>query len=764
MPERHASRSPIDRASTEIALSRLDALPPLSERTIEFLRLSAAGAASGVRIAARIESDAVLAQRLLAYARKAGPPAAAAASTSVADLLERLGPRHVSIITLALELVDYFGLDGDAAANGDARAAWRHSLAVGLAARQLALANPRIGVHPDDAFGGGLVHDLGMLALAAVFPRAYRRVIERVASGAGNVADVEQEMLSVDHFVAGRRLAERWNLPQPLQECVWLHGLALDALPWSVAERELVALIHVSDALVRERRLGVADHHVQIERATDVARQLGLAPADIAAALVSLGADVERHERAMCSSRHAPRDSAPGTPRWTIADDAAAGAAAAGALARELEAIRVLAQRVTASPDLRSCASGLAAAARIAYAQAPVAAFVVHPYCDAAELCVHDDLLGSFEQTARLETDAIESPAAQGVPCGSRTLPSLVRAIFSSTEVPAGFQGRTYVPIRHGDETVGGLVLAEPAADEPYPGSPRDFLVTAAMVVVQARAAARARRLSDELAGANRRIQNLYVGMLRSRALSMIAEMAAGAGHELNSPLAVISGRAQMLRQQASDPQHCAALELIDAKARECSGIVSELMDFARPRAPRLEDIDVLDFLRGAHAEWLAKSRLPPSRVELDLLPRGDDGRPIGAAPATRFRVDREQLRAALFELLDNAAEATEQNQGAIEILWRPCQGPLEAGAGEPLASAAARSCVELQIRDAGCGMTPAVLERAFDPFFSHRRAGRGRGLGLARVHRSVEAQGGRTWIESQPDQGTTVHILLPGA
>jgi signal transduction histidine kinase/HD-like signal output (HDOD) protein len=755
----------MDRASSEIALSRLDALPPLSERTIEFLRR----AGTPARIAARIDADAALAQRLLAYGREIAPPASAAPA-SVAELLERFGSRHIGVVTLALELVDYFGLDRNGAADGDVRAAWRHSLAVGLAARHLALTNPRIGVNPEDAFGAGLVHDVGMLALAAVFPRAYKRVIERVASGAGSVADVEQDVLSVDHFVAGRRLAERWNLPPPLQECIWLHGLSLDSLPQTVTARELIALIHVADALVRERRLGMADYHVQIERATDIARQLGLTPADISAALADLESTVEIHERALCVT-HTPRlNAALGTPRWTIADEAAAGPGSAGALARELEAIRTLAQRVAAGPDLRSCASGLAAATCLAYDQAPAAAFVLHPSSDAAELCVHDALLGTYEQTVRLDAVIVDSLAATRERPESRSLPALVRAIFNSADIAAGFQGRACVPISHGDQIVGGLVLAEPAEGEHTLDGPRDFLATAAMVLVQARASALARRLADELAGANRRIQNLYVGMLRSRALSMIAEMAAGAGHELNSPLAVISGRAQMLRQQTSDPQLCAALELIDAKARECSGIVSELMDFARPRAPRLEDIDVLDFLRTVHAEWQARSGLPPSRVELDLLPRRDDGQPIASPPATRFRVDREQLRAALFELLDNAAEATAQNQGVIEILWRPCQRPLDAGAGESIsgapisgAPAAARPCVELRIRDAGCGMTPAVLERAFDPFFSHRRAGRGRGLGLARVYRSVEAHGGRMWIESQPDQGTTVHLLLPG-
>jgi signal transduction histidine kinase len=60
--------------------------------------------------------------------------------------------------------------------------------------------------------------------------------------------------------------------------------------------------------------------------------------------------------------------------------------------------------------------------------------------------------------------------------------------------------------------------------------------------------------------------------------------------------------------------------------------------------------------------------------------------------------------------------------------------------------------------------MSPSVVQRIFDPFFSHRTAGRGRGLGLARAQRIVEAHGGRIWAVSQPEEGTDFHIVLPQA
>jgi two-component system sensor histidine kinase AtoS len=222
----------------------------------------------------------------------------------------------------------------------------------------------------------------------------------------------------------------------------------------------------------------------------------------------------------------------------------------------------------------------------------------------------------------------------------------------------------------------------------------------------------------------------------------MIAEMAAGAGHELNSPLTVISGRAQMLASELGEPAAQRVLQTISEKAHECSNIVTELMDFARPRAPELADVGLPELLVEVRDELLRNDGLAPSRLRLE--PAASASAPQDAA---EVRVDREQIKTVLLELIRNAADAVADNSGTIVLRHHP------AAVGE---------LHEVLVEDDGCGMTPAVLQRAFDPFFSHRRAGRGRGLGLARAYRIVEAHGGRVWLESRPDEGTTAHLLLP--
>jgi signal transduction histidine kinase len=252
---------------------------------------------------------------------------------------------------------------------------------------------------------------------------------------------------------------------------------------------------------------------------------------------------------------------------------------------------------------------------------------------------------------------------------------------------------------------------------------------------VNARAAARG--LSEDLADTNRRLQQAQSKLLRARTLSMIAEMASGAAHELNSPLTVISGRAQMLGEMTENPEFKRTLELIQNKAHECSRIVTELMDFARPRVPVSAQFDIGELIREEREAALQAQRLDASSFVLDL-----------PASPVRLTADREQVRIVMHELIANACDALAEQGGHLTVRCR---------------QHIADETVEVTVHDSGPGMDAATLERAFDPFFSHRQAGRRRGFGLPRAHRIVESHGGRIWLESRRGEGTTAHVLLPG-
>src|SRR6202030_2260101 len=76
----------------------------------------------------------------------------------------------------------------------------------------------------------------------------------------------------------------------------------------------------------------------------------------------------------------------------------------------------------------------------------------------------------------------------------------------------------------------------------------------------------------------------------------------------------------------------------------------------------------------------------------------------------------------------------------------------------------AAQDCVLVSVRDTGCGMSPEVLERAFEPFYTTKEVGKGTGLGLSQVYGFAKQSGGAARIESTVGMGTTVRIYLPRA
>ena len=107
---------------------------------------------------------------------------------------------------------------------------------------------------------------------------------------------------------------------------------------------------------------------------------------------------------------------------------------------------------------------------------------------------------------------------------------------------------------------------------------------------------------------------------------------------------------------------------------------------------------------------------------------------------------DPDQLRQVFWNLVLNAAEASPEG-GEVRVTGRrPSEG----------------SMLELVVADRGRGIPAALLERVFEPFFTTRA--KGTGLGLATVHRVVEAHEGALRIESREDEGTSVHVLLPQA
>jgi signal transduction histidine kinase len=268
----------------------------------------------------------------------------------------------------------------------------------------------------------------------------------------------------------------------------------------------------------------------------------------------------------------------------------------------------------------------------------------------------------------------------------------------------------------------GGAVEAGRSADEANSGS--------AVARLLPPLAARLRRLKQ--------VETRFDETLEAEKLEAMAEFAAGAGHEINNPLAVISGRAQLFLRHETDPERRRELAVMNSQARRVYEMIADMMLFARPPRPRPEACDVSAILDRLIADYASKA-----------AERGVVLVRTGPSTPLVIQADPTQLIVALRAVCDNALNV------------------LEGGGRIEAAARADGDWVEVTIRDDGPGIPPEVRQHLFDPFYSGRASGRGLGLGLSKCWRIVTNHGGSVVVDgaaspSVGGQGAAFTIRLP--
>jgi len=230
-----------------------------------------------------------------------------------------------------------------------------------------------------------------------------------------------------------------------------------------------------------------------------------------------------------------------------------------------------------------------------------------------------------------------------------------------------------------------------------------------------------------------KQLEQQFQATLEAEKLEALAEFAAGAGHEINNPLAIIGGRAQLLLKDESDPERRRELALVNAQVKRAHEMIADVRLFARPPQPEPETVDLVELVDRLIGE------LTPQATEraISLLRSGDEG-PL------EIEADPAQLDVALRAVCRNALEAI-GHRGHVEIGLRRLPGQ-----------------VEIRVTDDGPGILPEHRRHLFDPFYSSRQAGRGLGFGLSKCWRIVTNHGGRIEVESEPGQGAAFTITLP--
>ena len=765
----------------ELILRQIDALPTLPALATRLLSLTSSDDAHAREVVQLVAADPALTAKVLSLCRAADKGLRDDVLT-IDRAVVLLGFNAIRNAVLSLKVFEYFEGDdapplpepdrpreGSDPINGDATtqarphavafdrsAFWTHSLAVAMAAETIAASHRELRIPPEEAFVCGLLHDVGKLALDTVLPKAFARCVELADLQQANIAEVERKIVGLDHHTAGKRLAEQWRLPHRLQDAVWLHGSAYDTLP-RLDHRRLVGLITLSDLIARRLHLGYSgNHRFQFDR-DEMIRQLGLGRDEVEQAIVELPEKIAERGQALGIQ---------------------------GAPSREM----LLGSIQQANAALGRLNAAMSQKAQVAQQQHKVLHAIGRFYANASPGRTVQDVLDAVVESAI----GLFGPGFYAV-----VFPDEREETFTGDETGQGGEGDPrewlvsqygpdgrlvncqYIPAPAGAADLNRLDATEPLGmdlmgilpwladylvesedlrrvrllpmpcgwgvpgvllhDRPELPVPRLLTPLAAAWGAAIAAAAQhegAKRLGEELAQANSALAETQDKLLRQESLARLGEMAAGAAHEMNNPLAVISGRSQILANSL-DPGTKAqqAAQTIFREAHRLSDLISSLHMLAEPPEAQREPCDLAALLH----EAVRKTRDAPRRRErhVDLSLKLRDDLPLAY-------IDADMVATALRELLVNALQANPKTLVHVEARMLP---------GENTAA--------ITVTDDGDGMDPRTLGHALDPFFSAKPAGRRVGLGLPRAQQLIQAHGGTLELRSTTGQGTVASFTL---
>jgi len=627
----------------------------------------------------------------------------------------------------------------------DRVAFWSHSLGVGVLAELLAEAEPEAaGVNPSDAFVCGLLHDLGKIALHHVLPKSFGRAVEMAALNQGNIAEYERRILGLDHHTAGKRLAEQWQLPFRLQDCIWLHGSTPTAVP-DLDHRRLVGLVSLADLIARHQHLGYSGNHPLKPEPEHLAVQWGFS-ADVVQRVVSqlfdrfeqrsqaLGLHNEPSQQLFVHSMQRANEA---LGRLNSALERRGRAATSQA--RVLDAIRAFHAQASPAQTVQDVLDAVGESAPRALGNGflalvcPAGAVAGDPHWLVSQYAEDGRLVRSqYVEAPSDAPDLSEMDAPQ--PAGLNMM-GLLPGVADYLVEAEDLRRVQLMPLASGWGTAGVLLHDR----EGLPGWDQLDALTSTWGAAIAAAGQHegARRLGEELAEANSALAEAQDRLLRQQSLARLGEMAAGAAHEMNNPLAVISGRSQLLTMalQAGGKEHQAARTIFQA-SHKLSDLISALRLFASPPQPDRQPAELHQLLSKAvrKAEAQRSSEDKAFTIELSVSEE---------LPA--LRVDAEQVQKAALELLTNAIQARPVEHITI-------QAQLEPEGANAL----------VRVSDDGAGMDDHTLEHALDPFFSQKEAGRRMGMGLPRAQQWIAGHGGSLDLRSTVGEGTVATFTLP--
>lgn len=245
--------------------------------------------------------------------------------------------------------------------------------------------------------------------------------------------------------------------------------------------------------------------------------------------------------------------------------------------------------------------------------------------------------------------------------------------------------------------------------------------------------------LNEELSSYIQRLESTQKQLIQAEKLNALGQLSASIAHEINNPLAGALVYSKLLTKKLggnafNKDEALANLAKVETAISFSSGIVKDLLDFARQSEPKMQALSVSSVIE----QVISMIDHQAMMKQVEII-RED------ISPPETVMADSDQLKQVLINLTLNAIQAMPDGGKLTIRNW----------AGED-------GWVRISVQDTGTGIAPENMEKLFTPFFTTKERGKGVGLGLAVSYGIVERHGGKIDVESELGKGSTFTVRLP--
>lgn len=740
------------RNSVKDVVGRIERLPAPSAVAVKILNLAMQEEKDFSVFSRLIESDQSLSLKVLRMANSL----AYGYTGRIEDLrkaLVVLGTSTLKQIMLGVIVRDGL-LKDPKCADEHLRRIWKHSLAGAVAAHLSAEAvAPEVA---DSAFVAGLLHDCGKLALLTVIPGEYEKLLDAAEESGEALDELEREAFGVDHGTVGKWLAEKWGLPKRLVDAVWLHHQPVEALDELEGDMTLVKLAVLGNLLAHEVMFDDA-HDATVEQRDRYAENLRMNVEDLE--------DIKKQ----IGERFAER-----AEIFDFDNDAALFYFEALQNAKnhvvdlniELDEKNDIIAR---SNRVLNCVGDTGLKLARAKSEGEIFTIAAEAFRDGigvGECFIYrvdvrrrrlDGLL--VGRTGRLMQTScpLDENGVPDVRHEQSSVPLFLEKMLKSRTSripPLPMQGNEgagpayidpfyVIPMIADWEFLGEVIFnfPEKSRSSILPQEMSGFVQLSALTAAALNRLdlnAKLKERAERLASAMHKIKQINLKLMQTERLASVGQLAAGAAHEINNPLAIIYARAQLLEMRESDEGKKKNFRQMMEQIERITSILNNLMDFAKPSPPVMEKIDLNEVVERALTfvmSGLEKRDIKVSTAFSADLPRIDG--------------DPRRLEQVFLNLLINAEHALEGKDGDAKIKVVTAVDKL-------------RSVVTAAVSDNGMGIPKDNLRKIFDPFFTTKEEGKGTGLGLSTSYGIVSSHYGDIKVKSIVGKGTTMMVELP--